>query len=78
MMRPFSLVAVPVPPVRMGAIAQADPHTLPDSRSRIIVTSGCTDSSMRRYGLIDQTTRFLPKTYTMDDLTRIVREELDS
>ena len=45
---------------------------------KVLYTSGYTDDVILRHGLLDRTTHFLSKPYSMDDLTRKVREALDA
>ena len=45
---------------------------------KILFTSGYTDDVIVRKGLVEHTTHFLRKPYSMDDLTRKVREVLDT
>jgi len=45
---------------------------------KVLYTSGYTDDVILRHGLLDRTTHFLSKPYSMEDLTRKVREALDA
>jgi len=53
-------------------VAVTHPHV------RVLFTSGYTDDTMFRHAVIDATTAFIGKPYTVADLTRRVREVLDA
>ena len=44
---------------------------------KVLFTSGYTDDVIQRHGLLDCTTHFLSKPYSMEELTRKVRATLD-
>ncbi len=48
------------------------------ARLKVLYTSGYTDDVILRHGLLDRTAHFISKPYGMKDLTRKVREVLDS
>ena len=49
-----------------------------NSRIKVLCTSGYTDEAILRHGLLDETAHFIGKPYNVAELTRKVREVLDS
>ena len=47
-------------------------------RMRVLFTSGYTDDSILRLGVLDDASRFLNKPYTPSELRRRVRDLLDA
>jgi two-component system cell cycle sensor histidine kinase/response regulator CckA len=56
------------------ATRMADAHP----EIKVLYTSGYTDDAILRHGMLDDLTHFIGKPYTVAELTRKVREVLDS
>ncbi|HEY0257671.1 MAG TPA: ATP-binding protein, partial [Candidatus Methylacidiphilales bacterium] len=75
---PIRLVITDVIMPLMGGKAMVESLKITNPEIKILFTSGYTDNTLDRNGVLDEGVAFLPKPYTTLNLTRQVREMLDA
>jgi PAS domain S-box-containing protein len=75
---PVDLVLTDVVMPGMSGGTLADRIRGSQSKMKILFTSGYTDDAIGHHGVLDEGVHFIAKPYTIADLTRKVREVLDS
>jgi PAS domain S-box-containing protein len=74
---PIQLLLTDVVMPQLGGVALAKRLKARLPHLKVIYMSGYTDSALARHGMLDPNNPYLPKPFTSQDLTRMVREILD-